>query len=203
MSIENRLGEQVLSDFWTPATLHSAGRVIAVTTEDRAPRRRGRPRSAGSPTEADPREGIVAAASVLFGAHGVEAVTMSQIADRAGLKQSSIYYWFSSKAEILASILERVNRVPLEIVERAQTTEGPVAMRLHRLVREDVLTLCEFPFDINEVHRLALRSPDEFASYWEERERLHAGVEQLLAEGVANGELRDIDVPRPARRGGR
>jgi hypothetical protein len=82
----------------------------------------------------------------------------------------------------------------LEIVERAQTTEGPVAMRLHRLVREDVLTLCEFPFDINEVHRLALRSPDEFASYWEERERLHAGVEQLLAEGVANGELRDIDV---------
>ena len=180
--------------FWTREPVLRTGRVVAVRSEDTAPRRRGRPRSAGSSTDADPREGIVAAASVLFGAHGVEAVTMSQIADRAGLKQSSIYYWFSSKAEILASILERVNRVPLEIVERAQSSDGPVAMRLHRLVRDDALALCEFPFDINEVHRLALRAPDDFAAYWEERERLHDGVERLLADGVASGELREIDV---------
>ena len=28
---------------------------------------------------------------------------MAQIAERAGLQQSSIYYWFRSKAEILAA----------------------------------------------------------------------------------------------------
>ncbi|MGY6499273.1 MAG: TetR/AcrR family transcriptional regulator [Acidimicrobiales bacterium] len=159
------------------------------------PSRRGRPRAAGGTgPDGDPREGIVAAASELFAAQGVEAVTMAEIAEGAGLKQSSIYYWFRSKAEILANILERVNRVPLAIVERELAADGPVAERLVRLVREDVLALCRFPFDINEIHRLATRSPQEFAGYWDERERLHAGVEALLVDGVRSGELRPVDT---------
>ncbi|HEX7135120.1 MAG TPA: TetR/AcrR family transcriptional regulator [Iamia sp.] len=165
-----------------------------------APRRRGRPRSrARAGTDDDPREVIVAAASALFAAHGVEGVTMAQIAEGSGLQQSSIYYWFRSKSDILASILERVNRVPLSIVERERTTEGPLAERLHRLVREDVLTLCGFPFDINEIHRLARRAPEEFAAYWDERRHLDGEVEALIAEGVASGELRPVD-PRLAAR---
>jgi AcrR family transcriptional regulator len=172
-----------------------------VTTGDGSSvRRRGRPRAnprgKGDP---DPREGIVAAAGALFAAHGVEAVTMAQIAERAGLQQSSIYYWFRSKSDVLASILERVNRIPLAIVERERTAEGPVPVRLYRLVREDVLALCEFPFDINEIHRLALRSPGDFAAYMEERGRLDDEVEALVAEGVADGSLRTVDTRLAAR----
>jgi TetR/AcrR family transcriptional regulator len=163
-------------------------------------RRRGRPRAnQGGDAAADPREGIVAAASDLFAAHGVEGVTMAQIAERAGLQQSSIYYWFGSKAEVLASILERVNRIPLAIVERERTAEGPVPVRLYRLVREDVLALCGFPFDINEIHRLAVRQSEEFAAYWEERDRLDDEVEALVAEGVRIGALRPVDARLAAR----
>jgi TetR/AcrR family transcriptional regulator len=163
-----------------------------------APRRRGRPRAGGQGAD-DPREGIVAAASALFAAAGIEAVTMAQIAEQAGLQQSSIYYWFKSKSEILASILERVNRIPLAIVERERAAAGPVAVRIHRLVREDVLALCGFPFDINEIHRLAQRSPDDFPAYWDERRRLDDEVEALVAEGVTSGELRDVDAGLAAR----
>jgi TetR/AcrR family transcriptional regulator len=141
----------------------------------------------------------VAAASALFAAQGVEAVTMAEIAEAAGLKQSSIYYWFRSKSDILTSILERVNRVPLAIAERERSAVGPVAVRLLRLVREDVLALCSFPFDINEIHRLALRAPGDFAAYWEERRRLDDEVEALVAEGVASGELRVVDTRLAAR----
>lgn len=169
------------------------------STDDALPRRRGRPRTAPGAGEADPREGIVAAASALFAAQGIEAVTMAQIAERAGLKQSSIYYWFRSKSDILGSILEQVNRIPLAIVERELAAPGPVAVRLLRLVREDVLALCGFPFDINEIHRLAVRAPDEFAAYWDERHRLDAEVESLLAEGIASGELRPVDPVLAAR----
>jgi TetR/AcrR family transcriptional regulator len=165
-----------------------------------APRRRGRPRSAPAPgAEGDPHEGIVAAASALFAAQGVDAVTMAQIAERAGLKQSSIYYWFRSKSDILASILERVNRIPLEIVERERAASGPVADRLLRVVRQDVMALCGFPFDINEIHRLAQRFPPEFPAYWDERQRLDDEVEALVAEGVASGELRAVDARLAAR----
>ncbi|MET0901967.1 MAG: helix-turn-helix domain-containing protein, partial [Acidimicrobiales bacterium] len=75
-------------------------------SEESRSRGRGRPRA--NPRregDADPREGIVAAASDLFAAHGVDEVTMAQIAQRAGLQQSSIYYWFGSKSAVLASIL--------------------------------------------------------------------------------------------------
>jgi TetR/AcrR family transcriptional regulator len=141
----------------------------------------------------------VAAAGALFAAHGVEAVTMAQIAERAGLQQSSIYYWFRSKSEVLGSILERVNRVPLAIVERERLATGPVPVRLYRLVREDVLALCGFPFDINEIHRMALRAPEDFSAYWEERRRLDGEVEALVADGVASGELRPVDTRLAAR----
>ncbi len=164
-----------------------------------APRRRGRPRTRAREGDDDPRETIVEAASGLFADQGVDAVTMAQIAERSGLQQSSIYYWFRSKSDVLASILERVNRVPLSIVERERSAEGPMAERLHRLVREDVLTLCGFPFDINEIHRLARRSPEDFAAYWEERRRLDDEVEAMIAEGVARGELRSVDPRLTAR----
>jgi TetR/AcrR family transcriptional regulator len=141
----------------------------------------------------------VAAASALFATQGVESVTMAQIAERAGLQQSSIYYWFRSKSDVLASILERVNRIPLAIVERERRAEGPVPVRLYRLVREDVLALCAFPFDINEIHRLALRSRDELAAYWEERDRLDDEVAALVTEGVADGSLRPVDTRLAAR----
>lgn len=141
----------------------------------------------------------MAAAGELFAARGIDAVTMAQIAERAGLQQSSIYYWFRSKSDILGSILERVNRIPLAIVERERAAAGPVAGRLYRLVREDVLALCGFPFDINEIHRLALRSPAAFTAYREERDRLDDEVEALVREGQASRELRAVD-PRLAAR---
>jgi AcrR family transcriptional regulator len=170
------------------------------TPDDRPPaRRRGRPRSRPDDPESDPREGIVAAAGALFASQGIDGVTMAQIAEGAGLQQSSIYYWFRSKAEILSSILERVNRIPLAIVERERAAAGPVSARLYRLVREDVLAVCGFPFDINEIHRLAQRSPAAFASYWEERDRLDDEVEALVVEGQACGELRALDARLTAR----
>jgi AcrR family transcriptional regulator len=46
---------------------------------------------------------------------------MSEIASWAGLRQASLYYWFRRKEEILAEIVEEVNRVPLEVMSTAIT----------------------------------------------------------------------------------
>ena len=52
---------------------------------------------------------IVAVASRLFARQGVAATRMSDIADGAGLKQSSIYYYFRGKEEILGEIVARAS----------------------------------------------------------------------------------------------
>jgi AcrR family transcriptional regulator len=154
----------------------------------------GRPRA--NPTAGDlaPRDEILAAATRLFAEQGVADVTMSEIASRAGLRQASLYYWFRRKEEILAEIVEQVNRVPLEFVLKLEEEAGDPAVQLWRLVRFDVEALCGFPFDINEVHRLSRRAPDAFEVYWQERQALNDAVERLIARGVAAGSFRPVDA---------
>lgn len=157
----------------------------------------GRPRKVPQVAPSDPREEIVAAATHLFARRGIAATTMAEIADGAGLAASSLYYWFRSKQQILEVIIEDVNRAPLSFAEEVARGEGSVTDRLQRLVQFDVETLCAFPFDINEVHRMASEDEAAFVRYWDDRNRLIAAVERLVAEGVARGELRAVD-PRLA-----
>jgi TetR/AcrR family transcriptional regulator len=153
----------------------------------------GRPRKVPQTTSGDPRQEIIAAATHLFARQGIAATTMAEIAETAGLAASSLYYWFRSKQQILEVIVEDVNRAPLSFAEDVARAEGPVTDRLRRLIRFDVETLCAFPFDINEVHRMASEDEEAFARYWDDRNRLVAAVERLVAEGVARRELRPVD----------
>jgi len=163
------------------------------SAERPARRRVGRPRA--NPTAGDlaPRDEILAAAARLFAEQGVGDVTMSEIAHRAGLRQASLYYWFRRKEEILAEIVEQVNRVPLDFVLKLEEEAGDPAVQLWRLIRFDVGALCAFPFDINEVHRLSRRAPEEFELYWQERQALNDGVERLIVRGVEAGAFRPVD----------
>jgi AcrR family transcriptional regulator len=122
---------------------------------------------------------------------------MSEIADGAGLQQSSIYYYFRNKEEILRDIVVNVNRIPLAFLARVNAEGGSAGVRLFRLVRFDTETLCSFPYDINEIHRLSAQDPETFAEYWTERQALNDGVEQVVRDGVAAGEFRQLD-PRLA-----
>ena len=160
-------------------------------------RRVGRPRATPSTGDQPPRDEILGVAARLFAERGVTEVTMSEIAARAGLRQASLYYWFKRKEEILAEIVEQVNRVPLDFVLKLEEEAGDPAVQLWRLVRFDVEALCRFPFDINEVHRLSRRAPDAFEVYWRERQQLNDAVERLIARGVASGVFREVD-PRLA-----
>jgi AcrR family transcriptional regulator len=164
---------------------------------ERRRRRVGRPRATPTAGDLAPRDEILAAATRLFAEQGVADVTMSEIATRAGLRQASLYYWFRRKEEILAEIVEQVNRVPLDFVRKLEEEEGDPAVQLWRLVRFDVEALCDFPFDINEVHRLSRRAPEAFEVYWQERQALNDGVERLIARGVESGAFRPVD-PRLA-----
>lgn len=154
----------------------------------------GRPRKLPQPTRREPREEIVAAATKLFARRGIAATTMAEIAEAAGLAASSLYYWFRSKQQILEVVVEDVNRAPLRLAEEALVAEGPVRDRLRRLVEADVEAVCAFPFDINEVHRLATDDREAFARYWHDRRRLIDTVQQLIVEGIAAAELRPVDA---------
>lgn len=153
----------------------------------------GRPRKTPRRSDAPVADEIVAEASRLFARHGVAATTMADIASAAGLQVSSLYYYFGSKHQILETIVGEVNRLPRAALADARATHDDPATSLHAFIRADAAMLCRFPYDINEIHRLAGDDDTEFAQYWAERQLLHDDVQELVTDGISAGALIDVD----------
>lgn len=155
----------------------------------------GRPRRVPRNSDLPVIEEIVGHAGRLFARQGLASTTMAEIADAAGLGVSSIYYYFRSKNEIVERIVGDVNRVPLEALESARAVHADVPTQMYAFVLADAAALCSFPYDINEIHRLAADDDsDAFDQYWAERNRLIETVEALVGEGIAAGDLRRVDA---------
>jgi TetR/AcrR family transcriptional regulator len=137
-----------------------------------------------------PRDEIIAVAARLFAEKGFAQTTMRDIAYAAGLRQSSLYYYFNRK-ELILNASFAVNSAPLDFIRRLDS--GSPGLRLYRFVRFDTRQLCLSPWDVNEVERLADRHPDLFVSLWRDRQDLHDLVVALIQEGIEDGQFTDSD----------
>ncbi|WP_236147283.1 TetR/AcrR family transcriptional regulator [Mycolicibacterium sp. CH28] len=153
----------------------------------------GRPRNAAEPTgTTTPRTGIVNAATRLFSEKGYAQTTMSDIARAAGLQQSSLYYWFRNKEQLLGETL-LVNRAPLKFIAEVGAGSGSPAVKLYRLLRFDTMQLALSPIDFNEIQRIAHDQRAEFHQFWTDYERLRDWVADLIGAAIAEGKFIDCD----------
>jgi TetR/AcrR family transcriptional regulator len=158
-------------------------------------RRVGRPRKRlSAESSGEPREQILSAAAALFAARGIGEVSMLEIAEQSGLGQSSLYYWYRRKELIVAELLQQVNRLPLAFAKQLESEGDGADVQLYRLVQFDVRTVCDFPLEITEVHRLSRREKAAFETYWKERRELTATLERLITRGVEAGAFRSVDA---------
>ncbi|MDX6740716.1 helix-turn-helix domain-containing protein [Actinocorallia sp. A-T 12471] len=70
------------------------------------------------------------AALELFGEHGYEAVTVTQIAERAGLTRRSFFRYFPDKREVLFAHSDRLPPAFAEAVAAVDAAEPPLAAAL-------------------------------------------------------------------------
>lgn len=158
------------------------------------PRRTGRPRLNASSAVGDPTEQVLDAAGALFAEHGIGGTTMAMIATHVGLRQSSLYYYFRSRDEVVAALVERANLVPLALAEVLTSTAASPAARLACFIQGDVTSLCEMNVDIGDIHRVAARERERFVSYWKERDRLERALRRVVTEGCDAGQFREVDA---------
>lgn len=78
---------------------------------------------------ADTRERIVTAARRLFAERGFRATTVAQIAEKAGIAQSTVYATFANKSEIVQALLFRLETEAGADEWRAQIDTEPDARR--------------------------------------------------------------------------
>lgn len=121
---------------------------------------------------------------------GYAQTTMRDIASTVGLRQSSLYYYFNRKELILEASFS-LNRAPLDFLE--QLEGGTPGLRLYRFARFDTCQLCQSPWDVNEVERLADMHPDLFEGLWRDRQGLQDRVVDLIREGISTKQFVDGD----------
>lgn len=140
------------------------------------------------------RETILGAAMEVFSTQGFRSTSLAEIAERSGLDQSSIFYYFPSKTELLLAVMHERDRQADELLEAmAPRTLREIPKRLLELATRNATT----PGVIELYTVLAAESltPDHpLSAYFRDRtKRVREGFrgwfrsmadEGLLREGV-------------------
>ncbi len=145
-------------------------------SRDQHRRRAGRPRlRPASDAGVAPREEILDAAAELFVLQGLAATTTRQIADRVGIRQASLYYYFAGKDEILLELLTQSVRPSLRVAATLESRcAADPASGLYALALIDVATLVGAPHNIATLYLMPEVQGEEYASFRAERAELQA-----------------------------
>ena len=159
----------------------------------------GRPRSADMPVSGDPRADIIAAAARLFRAKGIAGASVREIAEEAGLRKASLYYYFPSKEEIVYAMIEGVLAPALGMQKELARKPLSEAAKLYLYLRFDVEMLCSAPYDCTWLLAHGDLSDERMAAHWKEREKLLVWLRARLREGHAKGEFVACDAAAVAK----
>lgn len=152
--------------------------------------------------EARPDE-ILDATLEEFTERGFEAARVEDIAKRAGLSKAGVYLYFPSKMALLEALVEsRVSPLAAQAQALAQAgKDDPLAaLRLiarvaaHRMADPNVVAVPRLVIGISG------RFP-EIADYYRTHvvEKVRGALEALIKAGIANGQIRDVDVNAAVR----
>lgn len=135
---------------------------------------------------------ILAAAHRLMGDKGVDALTMDEIAQAAGVAKGTIYLYFQSKDELIQALLSQVGEALARGVEAvvAKPLSPPEKLQLlatlflHNVEKEHVL----FPLYLRELVRSKTGRETSLTPKLRQLEdRIMGQLTSLFAEGMAEG----------------
>ncbi|MFF1353426.1 TetR/AcrR family transcriptional regulator [Streptomyces sp. NPDC058297] len=154
-------------------------------------RRVGRPRAQQRPDSGlTARDELLTAAAELFTTLGYAATTTRAVAERAGMRQATMYHYVAGKEDLLAELLESTVTPSLELARRLLSDEATAAEdRLWELCRSDVALLCGGPYNLGALYVLPEVQAERFADFRRVRAELKQAYGQLLAATEAGAAL--------------
>lgn len=135
------------------------------------------------------REHIAAAASALFMAKGIEAVSMEDIAKAAGYSKATLYVYFENKEEIVGLLVADSMQKLYDYIAAALAEQEATRGRYDLICRSLVRYQQEFPFYFEMA--LAKINVDEEQEAYQAGEAINAKLAEFLVAGMARGDLRD------------
>ena len=147
----------------------------------------GRPRIQPRTTTGDPRDEILEVAAGLFTSIGYAAASTRVIAEAVGLRQASLFHYYTRKEEILADLLDLTLRPTLEIAKRLEGAQLGPAATLWATVERDVFNLCASPHNLGAIYLLPEAKAEQFEWFWRQRQRLFSVYRRQIRRGTEAG----------------
>ncbi|MFD9127060.1 TetR/AcrR family transcriptional regulator [Kitasatospora sp. NPDC059571] len=160
-----------------------------MSTTSRPAARVGRPRAQGPVDSAlAPRDQVLAAAAELFTRNGYAATTTRAVAERAGMRQASMYHYFAGKEDVLATLLESTVEPSLAFAAALLAQQGAdPAARLWALAARDAELLFGGLYNLGALYQLPEVRGERFAGFRAARAELKAAYGTLLALVATDG----------------
>lgn len=147
------------------------------------------------------RAQIVDAATKVFARLGFKGSRMDDIVKESGLSKGLLYWYFKGKDAIIVAVLERLFSPEIELVKEIAGSDGSSREKLLRVATDAIR-------DIQMMNRL-LPITFEYYSYafrnkavkkvlTEVLEEFYAAIQQIIEQGIDQGEFREIDARRAA-----
>lgn len=138
------------------------------------------------------RAEVLDVAARVFHEKGYDATTIQDIADEVGVLKGSVYYYISSKEDVLFELLEEVHQAALKAVLEAVERDGDPLQKIHAFVE----TLSSF----NAEHRVRMGILlHDFRSLSKERRREivreRDRYDRMLRELIVEGQEKEIVCP--------
>jgi len=151
----------------------------------------------------EPKVRILDAAADAFMRRGFADTTIDDIADAVGATKGLVYYHYRSKFDIFLAVYEQGMQRVRERVEPSVTRPGSGRERLESMAVAHVVNLMDDLSYHHVVHQgvrhqestaLKARQRDALIALNQLRQDYELLFRNVVAEGVADGSLRDIDV---------
>lgn len=141
------------------------------------------------------REQILHTARQLFSDRGYHATSMRDIAEALGIQAGSLYVHIRSKEDVLFEIVDRCADQFLRALAPVLESPRPAPERLREALRAHLQVMAR-NLETATVffHEWKFLDPERRQAVIRKRDEYEAGFRRIIAEGVAAGAFRPVDV---------
>ena len=142
------------------------------------------------------RQDLLDAALLVFSRQGYQAARLADVAQEAGVTRGAIYHHFGSKAELYNTLMDEASSQESGAVQAAIAEGGSLAEIMTRILTNS-LALLEDDRRLRQIFELSLYKAGDDPELAEgqrkrieQTESLVSGTAGIMAQGIAEGQLR-------------
>jgi AcrR family transcriptional regulator len=153
------------------------------------------PDAESNPRKVLVRNQLIEKSAELFAKRGYARTTINDIAEELGLKRSSLYHYFRNKEEILDALIEEQTVAPSQMLQGLiDDASLPVLEKVRRAFSESISRKLSESARFRVLDQIEFEMPAHQASQHKRMKRQVLELwSQLISEGIASGDLRDVD----------